>query len=293
MRKHNQGDFMSRAGLTSSLASIAAAALLLLPPTIASAVLTVVTSQETPSCDVLQNLTLVDELGLAPIFPANELIDASATQTTLSACPATDNPNLPNALIRMRNLTPTPWFDLHYVADPNIAGIAGTTISNEDGLVNLGQAFRIDTIGVNKPLINESINPNGLFEPGEFWTFVIDDYQNSGAIGPAQFTSIGVGSRRRAGRPAAASSRTCRSRERLAWRARAAQFCSRGDARGLGGDCARAGRCLPHRSPHVPRRRRRRTACSRSSTPPTATGAGGHSFGRACVARAITTYWSC
>jgi hypothetical protein len=82
---------------------------------------------------------------------------------------------------------------VHYVADPDTTGVGGTTISNEDGLVNLGQAFRIDTVGINTPLVNESMLANGVFQPGEFWTFIIQDYQNAAGLGPANFNSIGVG----------------------------------------------------------------------------------------------------
>jgi hypothetical protein len=139
-------------------------------------------------------MTFVHELGDAPIFPQNELISSFSIQTTLSACPGTDNPAFPNTLVRMVNLSGIPWIDVHYVADPGNTAIPGTTISNEDGLVNAGQAFRIDTIGVNKPLINESINPNGIFEPGETWQFVIDDFTNAFGLPATPFNSIGVGS---------------------------------------------------------------------------------------------------
>src|SRR5688572_5303768 len=159
---------------------------------VAQAVPQTVQSLETPDCDPLMNLTLVDELGLPAVFPAGERIDAFATQTTISACPPMDSPNLPNALIRMTNLNPFSFTDVHYVADPAALGAAGTTISNFDGLVNAGQAFRIDTIGVNRPLVNESMISNGVFQPGETWTFVVQDYQNGLNINPAAFFSIGV-----------------------------------------------------------------------------------------------------
>ena len=186
-----------------------------------------VQSLETPDCDPLMNLTLVDELGLPAVFPAGRRIDAFATQTTISACPPMDSPNLPNALIRMTNLNPFSFTDVHYVADPAALGAAGTTISNFDGLVNAGQAFRIDTIGVNRPLVNESMISNGVFQPGETWTFVIQDYQNGLGIGPAQFVSIGVGTGPVARRPAAASSRSCPNRLRWgSWASRGSR-CAR------------------------------------------------------------------
>lgn len=182
------------ASLTSSSSCIAACSALLLSSAAALAVPQTVTSVDTPHCDPLLPLTVVDELGLAPIFPPDERIDAFASPTTLSACPTMDDPNTPNALIRMVNLTTTSFFNVHYVADPAAAGAAGTTISNEDGLVNGGQAFRIDTVGVNTPLVSESMLPAGIFQPGEFWTFIIQDYVNGAGLSPAAFLSIGVGS---------------------------------------------------------------------------------------------------
>ena len=159
----------------------------------AGAVPQVVTSQDTPHCDVLIPLSLVDELGHVSVFPAGERIDAVWGQTTLSACPSHDDPNIPNVSVQIINLNPFTFFDLHYVADPSNAAFPGTTIGNEDGLVNGGQAFRIDKVGINTPLLSESINSNGLFEPGESWRFVIDDYQNGLGLPPDAFLSIGVG----------------------------------------------------------------------------------------------------
>lgn len=176
---------------TTSLAVVAGA--MLLPALPASAVFTTVTSQDTPHCDPLMNLTLVDELGNVPPFPSNEAIFSAATFTQQAACPSHDNPTILNAFVRITNLTPLYFSDLHYVADPNVAGAIGTSISNEDGIVNGGQAFRIDKFGVNTPLLSESITSDHIFEPGESWDFIIDDYVNTGALSPAAFDSIGVG----------------------------------------------------------------------------------------------------
>jgi hypothetical protein len=174
----------------------AAIALLAVAAAPSRAVFTTVVSQETPSCDVLMNLTLVDELGNMPPFPANEWIESNSFTLPLgtqSACPATDNPNIPNVVIEIRNRTNTPFTDLHYVADPAGPGTPGTTFSNEDGIINGGQAFAIDRIGVNRPLVFENINPNGVFQPGEWWQFIVDDYSNGAGLLPMAFLSIGVG----------------------------------------------------------------------------------------------------
>ena len=177
----------------SAVAAVAAAAVLSLSsPSLA--VFQFVQSQETPHCDVLMPLTLVDELGRPNVFPFGEQIDSIFGQTTLSACPSHDNPNIPNVTVAITNLNPFTFFDLHYVADPtNAAGLPGTSIGNEDGLVNAGQAFRIDNVGVNKPLLSESMIPDLLFQPGEVWRFIIDDYVNTAGITPDAFFSIGVG----------------------------------------------------------------------------------------------------
>jgi hypothetical protein len=173
--------------------SIVASAVALTVSSAALAVPQVVQSQDTPHCDVLMPLTLVDELGLPTVFPFGERIDAAATFTQQSACPSHDNPTIPNVVVQMTNLNPFTFFDVHYVADPNIPGAIGTSISNEDGLVNAGQAFRIDNVGINKPLLGESIVNDGLFQPGEVWRFVIDDYVNTAGLPASNFLSIGVG----------------------------------------------------------------------------------------------------
>lgn len=180
---------MKRTSTSALLAGLALAT----TTSISQAVFTTVTSQDTPHCDPLMPLSLVDELGNPSVFPSNEIIDSNAALTQLIACPSHDDPTQPNVLVTIRNMTTISFVDLHYVADPNIPGVPGTSISNEDGIVNSGQAFRIDKLGVNTPLVAESMTANHIFEPGEFWQFIIDDYVNTGGLSPAAFTSIGVG----------------------------------------------------------------------------------------------------
>ena len=172
----------------------AAAGALLAWSSAAQAVPQFVQSVDTPHCDVQMPLTLVDELGLPNVFPVGERINAFAAQTNLSACPSHDNPTIPNVLVTMINLNPFTFFDVHYVADPPAGGALGTTIGNEDGLVNAGQSFRIDNVGINQPLVGESMGLNNNFEPNEVWRFVIDDYQNALGLPASAFSSIGVGS---------------------------------------------------------------------------------------------------
>jgi len=89
-------------------------------------------------------------------------------------------------MVEITNLTPDFWTDVWYVTDPE------TTITNFDGFVNGEQAFKIDSFGANTPLFFESLAGDGVFEPGERWTFLIDDYFNTLAIPPSLMDSFGV-----------------------------------------------------------------------------------------------------
>ena len=149
---------------------------------------------------------LVHELGIAPAFSPfpDELIEATATQIDLTVCFDTspdnipDDPLVPNALVVMTNLTGIFWGQVWYVADS-----PETRHSNYDGWVGgfagvaPGTAFRIDSkandpLGVHHPLIAETITADGIFEPGETWEFVIQDYINIFGLSAAAFGSIGV-----------------------------------------------------------------------------------------------------
>jgi len=137
---------------------------------------------------------LVHELGTnipgAPAyFPPNELISATDIITSLISCPVNYDPSgPPNVLVSITNLTKTAWTSVWYVSDPE------TTLTNDDGWINGELAFKIDNIGINQPLVFESINPNLIFEPGETWDFIIQNYSN--AIVPplpaSALASIGV-----------------------------------------------------------------------------------------------------
>lgn len=146
---------------------------------------------DTPPCDTHGPRFAIEELGNAPLFPANELIDSASTFTQQVACPATDNPTIPNALVVITNLTGTSWTDLFYVADPE------TFFSNEDGLAESAaapglrtQAMRIDALGSNRNLVFESIAVDGIFDPGETWHFIVQDYSNALGAAPSSFTSL-------------------------------------------------------------------------------------------------------
>ena len=161
-------------------------------------------------CDTLLIPQLVDELGIgqsgnittdAGPFPKDEEISAKSYEDYKPVCPVSDNSTMPDAIVKITNLTqPARSFKaLWYVGNTN------THLSNVDGEVfqagfetnGGGRAFRIDTRGRNRPLIGESIKADGIFQPNETWTFVIQDYDagtagGGVAGGAADFTSIGV-----------------------------------------------------------------------------------------------------
>lgn len=143
-----------------------------------------------PGCDNHGNQLIIEELGEAPLFPADELISVDATFTNMVACP-TSHAGGPSALVIMTNLSGREWTDLYYVGDP------GTSFTNVDGFASSaaapgieGLAFRIDALGVNRNLIAESMTADGVFEVGETWEFLIQDYANAGGVGPGEMGSL-------------------------------------------------------------------------------------------------------
>ncbi|MBN1974863.1 MAG: hypothetical protein JW787_14580 [Sedimentisphaerales bacterium] len=145
--------------------------------------------------DPLNVPTLVHELGTnsagaLPLFPEDELISSGETFTELTACsigPEFDDPQIPNALVTITNLTGKAWTSLWYVADLE------TGLTNYDGWVNNGLAFQIDSVGNNQPLISESMTADNIFELNESWSFIIQDYQSSLGLAPSLLGSVGVG----------------------------------------------------------------------------------------------------
>lgn len=130
-------------------------------------------------------------------FPEDEFITSNYIEWDETACVdpngPQDNPNIPNYRVAIQNQTNIYWHNLHYVADWEV-----TTITNYDGWIgNPGAqdewyAFKIDNVGLNTPLLFESINPDLVFEPGESWEFIIQDYTNINGVAPHMFTSLGI-----------------------------------------------------------------------------------------------------
>ena len=131
---------------------------------------------------------VVHELGNQPPFPDDEWIDSGWQETDYRPCP--ENPDdlvIANVEIWITNRTERSWTGLQYVADPE------TSLQNyDDYRVNGQLAFLIDNVGMNTPLISESLNRDLIFEPGETWVFVIQDYVNSFGLAPSLFGSLGV-----------------------------------------------------------------------------------------------------
>ena len=159
----------------------------------AKAVPVSVVFDDTTTCDPLASGTFtLHELGLGATsgfpagFPSDEEITASAVSVPISACPASDDPAVPNVLVVMTNVSGIDWAKVWYVADP-----LETSISNIDGTANAGEAFLIDAVGLNRPLIAETGTVDGIFEAGETWEFIIQDYGNAAGISAADFLSVG------------------------------------------------------------------------------------------------------
>ena len=128
------------------------------------------------------------ELGVG--FPDEELISASYTTTDYNSCER-DYLGGQNYEVTMTNLTGTDWYNVTYVKDPC------TTITNDDLLkINGQEAFLIDwdiesvyDAGLNKPLVFESMTKDNVFEAGETWKFVIQEYSNTLGYAASALTS--------------------------------------------------------------------------------------------------------
>jgi hypothetical protein len=150
-----------------------------------------------------------DELGEGVGFQTDERIETVGVWNFLdpTACAeGYDDPAIVNPVVLIVNNTGRTISSLWYVGDTHFAATGGgliydTTLSNYDGYIgnaglkDAGYAFKIDNLGVNKSLWSESISPlNNLFEPGEVWYFIIQDYVNIYQGPAAPFDSIGIAS---------------------------------------------------------------------------------------------------
>lgn len=151
----------------------------------AQAVPTSLSYVDAATCDS-HSVTLTHELGPAPLFPINEQIGISFTTTGggFQTCGPSTGPGT-NFEVTITNQSGHSWVDLFLVGDSFL------TLGDTDGTIDGGPAFKIDNLGVNQPLVSESIAADLVFEPGESWTFVIRGW--SALLTNLDFRSIGVG----------------------------------------------------------------------------------------------------
>jgi hypothetical protein len=152
-----------------------------------------------PLCDNHGTLFATEEFGDPTVFSPTQHIRHAATFTQEVACPMTNDPTMPNALVSITNLTNRFLTDLFYVGDVTAGALGNTSFSNVDGIAGqtpppmplAGPAFRIDSVGANRPLIFESLAFDGIFAPGETWQFIVQDYRNDLGLAPDAFFSVG------------------------------------------------------------------------------------------------------
>ncbi len=177
-----------------SLTIICAAAMILALSGTARAIQTTIYRIDyTTNQDPLVVPAMVEELGNG--FPPGELITSyEVGPTQYRPCLQNmDDPAMPNMVVSITNMTGLNWQEVWYVGDQDFWAPV-ITLTNGDGVINWGDAFKIDSVGLNKPLITESIAYNDIFEVGETWEFVIQDYRNRwGRPASALETPGGVG----------------------------------------------------------------------------------------------------
>jgi len=143
--------------------------------------------------DPLALPTEVHELGTG--FPIDEeILSTYIGETDETSCfDGSDDPFIINQFVDITNLSPFDYLEVHYVADPE------TVITNYDGWIgNVGagdqeEAFRIDNVGINQPLVFESMVQDLVFQAGETWRFILQDYQHP-QLPPSALGSMGIAS---------------------------------------------------------------------------------------------------
>jgi hypothetical protein len=138
-------------------------------------------------CDAMPGLSVGGEIGLRPPFNFDARIAAPVpTTTATSSCAAEDQGGVDNILLSITNRSGQDFIELYYVANPE------TTITNFDGLINGNAAFKIDDVGSNTPLVSESITSDNIFEAGETWEIILQDYSNTLGLLASKLASIGI-----------------------------------------------------------------------------------------------------
>lgn len=167
----------------------------------AGATIVVITAVDLPGCDVLYvpSVPLAEEFGNPDTFPEGEWINHMSSPSSQTVCDTPlidpvngviDNPLISNRRITIENLQTFDIPDLFYVVGGASNQIPAGTFSNYDGMVNGAFAMQIDRIGVNRPLVFESLDQDQIFQAGEIWQFVVQDYVGQGTGGA--FFSPGI-----------------------------------------------------------------------------------------------------
>jgi hypothetical protein len=148
-----------------------------LPSSIAAAAPVTGHFLDDPRCDAFPEQMLNGEIGDVAMFPA---VDAIAYHDHRYGTPigVPDDGIANDWIVHMTNVSGRAWRDLFFVAD------FGATIGNADGRVEdvsnaeglFADAFHIDAGGVNANLLTESMNADGIFQPGEEWEFVVTNF---------------------------------------------------------------------------------------------------------------------
>jgi hypothetical protein len=165
------------------------------PTTLASVV-------DLPFCDPLIVPADVEELGtIAGGFPVGEQIAVAHAApggpiaavgppgtncTGATGGGAIDSPFMANHGIVITNLNAVDFVAVWYVVNPE------TIVSNLDGAINGFAALRIDAVGVSKPLISESLAADGIFNAGETWVFMLQDWTNSALELSTAINTVGI-----------------------------------------------------------------------------------------------------
>jgi len=143
-------------------------------------------------CDPILDQTLTEELGTSPGFTffIDELITSSAISGAPEICAFSDFDPTNDWEVTITNTSPSDYVDLFFVTE------TFDSVGNADGTFCGGDcdAFLIKSGGVNSNLISESFAPpDGIFESGETWIFLVTNFSGAGAGLPPTFGSLGIG----------------------------------------------------------------------------------------------------
>jgi len=169
---------------------------------------TTISPTDFEACDVLSAPVDVDEIGNGaltgpiisnPFPPIEELTSGIVVPDGPTSCLSGNlDTGILNPVVSIKNdvFPPEAFEEVWYIADVD------TTIENLDGFDGgINRMFFIDSpasfggfgCGLNCPLIFESMTIDGIWEPGETWHIILQDFVNSGGASPGNFNSIGVG----------------------------------------------------------------------------------------------------